>query len=132
MAAANIFEGSYTLTEAVDNTLAPLTLPGTYQIRLTAKSDLEYSLHIKIGNSMGTNMHLQNNAATTVGVGSQQQTVSVDSVRSTMMMPRDDLYQLEIAVSAILPEVNSIQLQDSGVLTLEGSRGKLVCQKNLE
>ena len=55
--------------------------------------------------------------------------VTITGLRSTMMMPAKDLFQLETYLSRTLPKMDTISVQD-GTLTLEGAgQGKIICKQ---
>jgi hypothetical protein len=60
--------------------------------------------------------------------------IRIGPVRSTMMMPEESVFLLEVAMTDILPEMSTIELvtneeDGTALLVLEGPKGKLVCEK---
>lgn len=121
--------GKYILSEVFDANEVPIQLPvGRFEMTLTswsgetesATSDgARYGFSMKIGNSMGGSFTL---------LKAEDGTVKMGPMRSTMMMPSEELYALEITFSKIVSEVNSV-VQSEGKLTWSGAQGRLAFQK---
>jgi hypothetical protein len=114
---AHKYEGSYILKEVFDADMAPIELPDIYHISIDARSKTRYSLGIKVGNQMGCYFDVLEGSNHAV----------FGEVHSTMTMSPENVFIVEMALDAILPEVNTILLED-GILTLHGSTGRIVCE----
>jgi hypothetical protein len=125
--ATALYEGSWELQEAFDTEMAHIHIPdGSFRLQLYADSgdDNIYDFDLKVGNQLGGRLAIIGETETETG-----HTVKIGPIRSTMMMPPEPLFKLETALSALLPSMNTIKLQGD-TLTLEGTKGKLVCQRS--
>merc|ERR1711862_200586 len=66
-----------------------------------------YNLGIKIGNNLRTRLMI-----TSSGNESQEKTVEVGPVMSTMMMPPRELFDLEMFLSDAFPKTNRLELKE--------------------
>jgi hypothetical protein len=129
-------EGTYDLVRVTDSDDHEVTWPRedqTFTLRLTPVPDDPdtYRLHVKIGNNMGCGVHVH--TATTDDPRSGQATVTLEPVHSTMMMPPEELFKLEMVLSRVLPQITSIELDAAQQrLTLRGAQGTLVARTNVE
>jgi len=125
------FAGDWKLTEAYDENDASVSIPsGSWFLKIQQPDDEDDS-HLRVGIKIGNNMRGQ---ITILGDGEsdddeKSKDVSVSGLMSTMMMPAEHLYRLEIYLSKYLPKTTKLELDDeTGTLVFEGE-GKLVCTK---
>jgi hypothetical protein len=115
--AAMVYSGDYELVAAYDDKNVAVNIPSDiFQLQMEAMNENEYRFSLKLGNSLGGSMIVDGNTA------------RISDMYSTMMMPPPSIFELESAISSILPEVNKVGL-DINTLTLEGSQGKVIFQK---
>jgi hypothetical protein len=108
-----------------------IPIPGNYTVTfLPVENDnLKLDMTIQVFNTIMTTMNF--NGATISETGAIAD-VTMDPVRSTMMMPEPDAYKVEIAIGEILSTVDTVfieMLQDDTMtvtITLEGSGGTIV------
>jgi hypothetical protein len=120
------YSGTYKITQLMDATSGEVPLKRE-RFKVTLQpSDLEensYSLSMVIGNSMGGYLTVVS------GAGDNQDSVSIGPIRSTRMMPSEDVYRVEVALQNIVPAANSIALSSDGLLVLDGPKGSLTCTR---
>jgi hypothetical protein len=121
------YAGTYKITQLVDATSGEVPLPNTIQqnrfkvqIQPNGSEENSYSLSMVIGNSMGGYL-------TVVSGSGENDSVTIGPIRSTKMMPSEDVYRVEAAVINIVPATNSISLSSDGLLVLDGPKGSLSC-----
>jgi hypothetical protein len=119
-----MYEGKYLLSEVFDSRDEPVLLPlGRFDLEVSSagsESDPgrhKFSLHL--GNYFGGSFVVDQNDPKQVKVG---------PMRSTMMMPPQDVYALENALNKILPACTTIDLQGDK-LELRGSEGRAAFRK---
>ena len=121
--AATNYEGNYRLKEVAGDEIAAVVLPRDFDVKLEAvdgKPD-EYNLYAKIGNNLSTRIKVSH--------GSEgPDALKLGMVRSSRMMPPQDIFKVEQALSSLLPDMNQIQLEGEELL-LQGPRGKIICSK---
>ena len=113
--ATSPFAGNWKLSEAYDENLEAVSLPtGTYTLRLEEKDPQHLKLGIKVGNNL--------RGQVTLGEGDD---VEVSGLMSTMMMPAEPLYRLEMYFSRTFPQMTTMKIDDDTNLVFEGA-GKIV------
>lgn len=133
------FAGSYKLVSITDADLAPIAIPDGSDFKLTLKPAADfttsgtYDLQLALGNRLGGRLTLTDEDEATPDSGSKQ-AVRIGPIRSTMMMPPPEIFKLEMALSDILPDAQTIELQpgqggSGALLVLQGAKGKLVCEQ---
>lgn len=119
LSAAAMYDGDYSFVEVYDESSEPVKIPDSetlpFVVRLEGETDTEYSVYMKIGNNLGGTMKIEGS------------TVTVGSMRSTMMMPAKKIYKFELKLNEMLPAMNTISISGDQ-LTLEGTKGKIVLQ----
>lgn len=119
------YVGKYRLTAVYDAKQESIFLPSpeyTFEITNdeTTKSANDYSFGITLGNSMGGSF-----AVTPAEESDQSDAVKFSPLFSTAMMPPDDVFAVEMALSAALTDATSIELSDKNVITIGGEKGKI-------
>ena len=113
------YAGTYKLSSAFENGSPVHIPPGNFLLQVReADTPNVYPFGIKIGNSLGSTFSVS---------GDDDRTVAVGLMRSTMMMPPPDMFELEKALSRIMPTLTSIQLEEDH-LVLEGDNAVLSFQ----
>jgi hypothetical protein len=120
------YSGTYKLTDGYENgnqiIIPPADIGEEFRLDIKATDDpKEYSFHIKIGNSLASSFKVNGDDSGTV------QSISVGRVRSTRMLPKPPLRELENMLNRILPTMNKISysLSDSSQLCLLCEGGEL-------
>jgi len=116
------YAGTYTITQLYDSELGQVALPKEFKLRMQPAENNHYNLSMKLGNSMGGTVVVSE--STEVG----RDAVSAGPMRSTMMMPPPDIYNVEKAVNKIIPAVEFIYI-DGNVVVFEGPKGSMRCTK---
>lgn len=118
MAVSN-YEGVYRLTKVLDVDMIEIPIPeGDFTIRMKPGNVAnQYDLGIKLGNSMGTVVTVSDSD------DGEKDAVAIGGVRSTMMMPPEKVFKLEVALSDMLPAATLIHLEDDNLLVIEGPKG---------
>jgi hypothetical protein len=123
--AVSPYAGSWQVAEAFDESFEAVTLPeGTFFFNIEEKEDdpKVLILHVKVGNSMRTQVTLLDNNKVEIG-----------GLMSTMMMPTEPLFRLETYLSNTLPKITTLELIHSneyrGDQLVFGGQGKIVCLK---
>jgi hypothetical protein len=120
------YEGSYTISEVLDENGVSVEVPGTFQVTIVAPSDPTdagdpvFNMYINISNVLRTRFTVK---ATTSATEDEVEFAS--GVASTRMMPdTPEKYELENALKVILPEVTAAAW-DAGYdfLTFTGPSG---------
>jgi hypothetical protein len=131
-----MFQGSYKIIEVLDADMAAIIMPaGEFRLTLEATKDFwrsgNYDMHLALGNRMGGKLTV---AVPQEGDGlkATERKVRIGPVRSTMMMPPEAVFRLEMALTDSLPGMETIELHADETppkLVLQGSKGKLVCEQ---
>jgi hypothetical protein len=89
-------------------------------------------LNVKLGNRLGGRMTVSVPMESD-GLSAGQRKVRIGPVRSTMMMPEESVFRLEVSLTDILPDMTMVELvmnaDETSSLVLTGPKGKLVCEK---
>jgi hypothetical protein len=138
MPAEPMFAGSWRLAEVFDDRMASINLPeGSFLLTLQPKDDFwssgTYDLGLALGNRLGGRMTVAVPMESD-GLSPGKRNIKIGPVRSTMMMPEESVFRLEVALTDILPEMSTIELvinqqDETTLLVFEGPKGKLVCEK---
>jgi META domain len=118
--------GKYSLSEVFDAKEEPVQLPvGRFDLQVapvesdgeqTESKTIRYRYNLKIGNMLGGSFELIRNTNELTKMG---------PMRSTMMMPPQELYALENKLNKMLPAVTQLDLEESK-LVFKGSEGSVV------
>jgi len=127
--AVNNYEGLYRLSQLFDDQMGEMSLPDKefkVKMDLDAKAAVPniYNMGLILGNSMG--------ALVTVSDSNEddKDAVKIGPLRSTMMMPPEDVFKIEMALRDILPASTFIHLeQNDDMLVIEGPKGKMHCTR---
>jgi hypothetical protein len=119
------FVGEWQLTEIYDSvdSSVPKELPkegGPFVLKLSpSDKDPEHSLlaWTKVGNTMRTSI---------VVLDADQGSIKVGSLMSTQMMPPQELFDLEILLSKVLPAMDQMVLSNDGDELVMFGTGKMV------
>jgi hypothetical protein len=132
-----MFAGSWKLTKVFDDSMAPINLPGgKFVLDLEPSKDFwrsgTYDMSLALGNRLGGRITVAVPMESD-GLSPGKRKIRIGPVRSTMMMPEESVFRLEVAMTDILPEMSTIELvtneDGTALLVLEGPKGKLVCEK---
>jgi hypothetical protein len=126
MAVSN-YEGVYSLTKVLDANMGEIPIPsGDFKVRMQAgKVANQYDMGVKLGNMMGSSVTVTDSDV------SNKDAVTISGMRSTMMMPPENIFKVEVALSDILPAANLIHLEDNdNLLVIEGPKGTVQCTRN--
>jgi hypothetical protein len=133
-----MFAGSWKLSEVFDDRMAPINLPGdSFLMSLQPTKDYwrsgTYDMSLALGNRLGGRITVAVPMESD-GLSPLKRRIRIGPVRSTMMMPEESVFLLEVAMTDILPEMSTIELvtneeDGTALLVLEGPKGKLVCEK---
>jgi len=133
-AATGTYDGAYDLTAAFDENGASIDVPRKerpFTLQLSSKKDSSnddeveeaYDMTVRIGNTLGGTLEIMKS----------DPRVRVGPMRSTMMMPPPDVWELERHVTAMLPATTEIRLEkdddNNEILTLSGAKGSLVFER---
>jgi hypothetical protein len=125
-AALAMYEGKFYLTEVFDSQDEPVQLPlGRFDLEVTPPAESEtrrYKFSLKVGNYFGGSFVVDQNDDTKIKLG---------PMRSTMMMPPQDVYALENRLGKMLPACTTIDLQGDK-LEFRGSEGRVTFKKETE
>ena len=126
MAVNSNYEGLYKLTSLYDTETGEVALPeNEITVRFQPGLDHQYAIGIKVGNSMGSTITVSDSSEP------DRDAVSVGPVRSTMMMPPQEQYAVEKALSKILPAMEFLHLErGDDMLVMEGSKGSMQCLRS--
>jgi hypothetical protein len=137
MPAEPMFAGSWTMAQVFDDSMAPINVPaGDFVLSLHPTKDFwrsgAYDLNVKLGNRLGGRMTVSVPMESD-GLSAGQRKVRIGPVRSTMMMPEESVFRLEVSLTDILPDMTMAELvmnaDETSSLVLTGPKGKLVCEK---
>jgi hypothetical protein len=136
MPAEPMFAGSWKLAEVFDDRMASINLPeGDFLFTLQPSKDFwrsgTYDMSLALGNRLGGRITVAVPMESD-GLSPGKRKIRIGPVRSTMMMPEESVFRLEVAMTDILPEMSTIELKEedgTALLVLEGPKGKLVCEK---
>lgn len=133
-----MFAGSWKLVEVFDERMASINLPtGDFVLSLEPSKDFwrsgTYDMGVALGNRLGGRLTVAVPMESN-GFSPGKRKVRIGPIRSTMMMPEESVFRLEIAMTDILPEMSTIEIviREEGataILVLEGPKGKVVCEK---
>jgi len=130
MAVNSNYEGVYRLTHLYDSATGEVALPAEkeFKLRLQHGSDAHtYSLGIIIGNSLGGSVTI------TDSTEEGRDAFSAGPMRSTMMMPPENLWTIEKALKHVLPAAEFIHLEggdnEDQLLIVEGPSGSMRCTR---
>ena len=130
-AAVSPFAGTWLIQEIYDESMEQKSLPdGQYTFAISQAEDEEHlRLGIRVGNSMSSHITLLEEAEEESSSPSTiKQSVQVGGMMSTMMMPPDELFKLEVLLSDIVPQTKTMVLENENhTLTFLGEAGKIVC-----
>jgi hypothetical protein len=130
MADKEAFVGKWKIVDALDEEFQPFVLPaGDFYMELmaattTSGADDFLSVSIKIGNSLGTKIKFGE-------VTAEGDSITVDYVVSSRMMPPENLFRLETFLTNTLPKMTTAKtetLDGTTQMTLSGM-GKLSFEK---
>jgi hypothetical protein len=119
--AVSPFVGTWKLVETYDEDMHQVDLPGgsfSFKIKETEESN-RLMLAIKVGNQMSAPIFLEGDGE------SSPQSISFKGMRSTMMMPAENLFKLETYLTNTLPKMDSMSIENE-ILTFNGE-GKIIC-----
>lgn len=126
--AVHNYEGVFHLTKVLNAKNEEVLVPeGDFKVRMQPGQQAnQYDMNIKVGNSMGA-------SATVSGSDDDvKDAVAIGGVRSTMMMPPKEIFEVEMALSDILPSARLIYLaENNSLLVIEGSKGTIKCTRSL-
>jgi len=125
MAVNSNYEGSYKLTQLYDSETGEVPIPKEFVVRFRpGPAANRYQVGFKIGNSMGGTVIVSESSE------DSRDAVKVGPVRSTMMMPAADVYEVEKALTKMLPDMEFIRLENSDdLLVMEGPKGSMRCAR---
>jgi hypothetical protein len=117
------FVGTWKLDQLYDGTDAPVAVPTSkdFILSLTPSGDGSadhYQLSIQIGNSLSSLVQVTDPTASSTAI-------HIKFVRSTMMMPPQELFTLEMFLTDAFPKMETITLEEP-VLTMKGPAAKIV------
>jgi META domain len=131
--AVGLYDGLYILTSIVDLEIgSEIPIPNdsecTIRMQHSTTGDVnQYDIGVKVGNSMG------GSATVTPSLESDTNNkagISISGLRSTMMMPPPELYRIEVALSYLLPNAETIEIKEN-ILTIKGSRGSVQASRKV-
>jgi hypothetical protein len=126
-AALAVYEGKYFLLEVFDGQDEPVQLPiGRFDMQVSrVESETEadrYRFSLKVGNVLGGGFEVDQADNTQIKFG---------PIRSTMMMPPKEVYDLEIKLAKMLPASTSLQTQGD-TLEFKGVEGRVAFKKDTD
>lgn len=124
MAVSN-YEGEYRLIKVIDTEMGDIPVPkGEFKIQMQpGKIANQYDMSIKLGNSLGTSVTVSDYAD-----DAKKDAVTIGGVRSTMMMPPENIFRVEVALTNMLPAATLIFLEND-LLAIEGPKGTIMCTR---
>jgi META domain len=124
--------GKYSLSEVFDAKEEPVQLPvGRFDLQVapvesdgaeTESETIRYRYNLKIGNMLGGSFEMTRTTNVLTKMG---------PMRSTMMMPPQELYALENKLNKMFPAVTVLDLEE-GKLVFKGSEGSIVFKELVE
>jgi META domain len=124
--------GKYSLSEVFDAKEEPVQLPvGRFDLQVapverdgaeTESETVRYRYNLKIGNMLGGSFEMTRTTNELAKMG---------PMRSTMMMPPQELYALENRLNKMFPAVTELDLEE-GKLVFKGSEGSIVFKELVE
>jgi heat shock protein HslJ len=124
--------GKYSLSEVYDAKEEPVQLPvGRFDLQVapvendgeeTESDTIRYRYNLKIGNMLGGSFEMTRTTNELTKMG---------PMRSTMMMPPQELYALENKLNKMFPAVTLLDLEE-GKLAFKGSEGSIVFKELVE
>lgn len=125
MADKEAFVGKWKIVDALDEDFQPFVLPtGDFYMELMPATDDSLSVSIKIGNSLGTKIKFGEETA-------EGDSITVNYVVSSRMMPPEHLFRLETFLTNTLPKMTTAKtetMDGTTQMTLSGM-GKLSFEK---
>jgi hypothetical protein len=137
MPAEPMFAGTYKMAQVFDDNMAAINMPaGDFVLSLKPAKDFSssgtYDLNVKLGNRLGGRMTVSAPTESD-GLSAGKRKIKIGPVRSTMMMPEESIFRLEVSMTDILPDMTTVELvtnaDDTTSMVFEGTKGKLVCEK---
>jgi hypothetical protein len=127
--AVNNYEGLYRLSQLFDDEMGEIPLPDKeFKVKMEpdAKAGVpnSYNMGLLLGNSMGGSVIVSESDV------DGKDAVKIGSLRSTMMMPPEDVFTIEMALRDTLPASTLIHLErNDELLVIEGPKGKMICTR---
>jgi hypothetical protein len=135
--AEGTFSGSWKMAQVFDNNLDSINLPaGDFILTLQPSKDFEragiYDMSLALTNRLGGRMTVIESD----DLGPRKSNIQIGPIRSTMMMPEQSIFRLEVSLTDIMPDMNTVELvindvDNTAQLVFEGPKGKLVCVEAL-